>query len=189
MTTIVGVQGDGWAVVGADSRASEGTRAYTMAPSLGKLVRRGRYVFASAGDVRAINVIAHVLKPPSPPASTGRKLDAFVSARLVPCIRETFAAAGYGGTSDSAFTVIVAVNAVIYTVGDDFAWLRDASGVYAHGTGGDLALGSLSSEGELTTLKQAKRAALRALNVAAKHDVYTAGPMVVKAQMYKLEAS
>lgn len=189
MTTIVGVQGNGWAVIGADSRASEGTRAYTMAPSQGKLVRRGRYVFASAGDVRAINVIAHVLRPPSPPASTGRKLDAFVSSRLVPCIRETFAAAGHGSTSDSAFTVVVAVNAVIYTVGDDFAWIRDASGIYAHGTGGDLALGSLSSEGEIATVKQARRAALRALDVAAKHDVYTAGPMVVRAQVYKPIAS
>jgi hypothetical protein len=64
MTTIVAVQGDGWAVVGADSRISDEGRIYSMAKGCGKIVRNADYLFGAAGDLRAINILEHVFNPP-----------------------------------------------------------------------------------------------------------------------------
>ena len=72
MTTIVAIQGAGYAVIGTDSRISsfdESGMAYqitTLGTGTSKIASNGRYLLGAAGDVRAINILHHAFSPPAP---------------------------------------------------------------------------------------------------------------------------
>ena len=81
MTTIVGVQGDGFAVVCSDSRISsidDSGLAYqvtTLGTGTSKVAQNGKYLLGAAGDVRAINILHHAFTPPAPTADLkGKKM-------------------------------------------------------------------------------------------------------------------
>ena len=92
MTTIAAVQGDGWSVIGYDSRVSEEDgRSYILPKDNAKVFKNGHYIIGVAGDMRAINILAHVFKPPTCTATTlGIKLDKFMTAVFIPELKETF---------------------------------------------------------------------------------------------------
>ena len=127
MTTIVGIQGDGFAVICADSRISvEHDGSYqigTLGEGSGKLAQNGKYVIGAAGDVRAINILHHVFQPPTPPQNiVGKKLDQFFTSKFVPSLRECFDSQGYSvpdrddkeHIAEQGSSIIVAINAQIY---------------------------------------------------------------------------
>lgn len=91
MTTILGIQGDGFAVIGVDSRVSEipdegvTTQIVTLTETNSKVNSNGRYLIGAAGDVRAINILHHAFKPPEcPPNLRGKKLDHFFTVKFIP---------------------------------------------------------------------------------------------------------
>ena len=192
MTTIVGIQGDGYAVLATDSRISsfdEKGSAYqysTLGGATSKLAQNGKYIIGAAGDVRAINLLHHAFHPPVPPATLkGKKLDAFVTTKLIPAIRNCFDEHGYSAPekegahiAEHDSTIVLAINATIYIIEGDYSWTSDANGYYAVGTGAPYALGTLTALKANTkqTPQQAKRIALQALTIAAKYDPYTGGP-------------
>jgi len=91
VTTIAAIQGEGWAVVAYDSRVTEENRAYVLPKDAGKVVRNGSYILGAAGDMRAVNLLAHTLKPPVPaPTDVGIKLDKFISSKFVPALKACF---------------------------------------------------------------------------------------------------
>jgi hypothetical protein len=84
VTTIAAVQGSGWAVVGFDSRVVDESRVYILPSNAGKIVRNGDYLLGAAGDMRAINLLGNVLKPPVPnPRDEGIRLDRFISSKFI----------------------------------------------------------------------------------------------------------
>jgi hypothetical protein len=66
LTTIAAIQGEGWAVIGYDSRVTEDNRIFVLPKDSGKVVKNGHYIFGAAGDMRAVNLLAHTFKPPVP---------------------------------------------------------------------------------------------------------------------------
>ncbi len=192
MTTIVGIQGDGYAVIAADSRISsfdDKGSAYqysTLGGTTSKISANGKYLIGAAGDVRAINLLQHAFHPPVPPATLkGKKLDAFITTKLIPAIRDCFDHHGYSSSEKESqhiaehdSTIVLAVNGCIYIIEGDYSWTPDSNGYYAAGTGAPYALGALTAlmpKAKLTP-QQAKRIALKALNVATKYDPYTGPP-------------
>lgn len=192
MTTIVGIQGDGYAIIASDSRIAstdESGSIYqvtTLSNRLSKVSENGRYIIGAAGDLRAINLLHHVFNPPVPGLTTsGSNLDRFMIKQFVPSLRSCFDVAGYNSANKESpnlaeyeSTIIVAINGVIYIVDGDYSCLSDKMGIYAIGTGSAYALGSLHSligKKELT-ITQAKNIAIRSLGVAAKFDPYTGPP-------------
>ncbi|NQW58816.1 MAG: hypothetical protein HQ456_08920 [Polynucleobacter sp.] len=194
MTTIIGIQGDGFAVVCADSQVSDVssdgavTQIVTLRESSGKLAINGRYVLGAAGDVRAINILHYAFTPPAaPPNLKGKKLDQFITVKFIPALRECFELQGYAAPqneqsehlAEQGSSVIVVVNGVIYTVESDYSWFSDSAGIYALGTGAQYAMGALHA---LThkikdlNINIAKQHALKALAAAAKFDPYTGAP-------------
>ena len=121
MTTIAAVQGENWAVVGYDSRVTEdGQKIYSLPKENSKLIRNGNYLIGVAGDMRAINLMAHVFKPPVISATTyGAKLDKFMSAIFIPELKKCFEEASYSKDGDQDSQLIVIVNGSIYEVGND----------------------------------------------------------------------
>jgi ATP-dependent protease HslVU (ClpYQ) peptidase subunit len=192
MTTIIAVQGDDWAVVGFDSRVTEdGGRSYVLGRGSSKVVKNGAYLLGAAGDVRAINILAYAFRPPKPEALTGVRLDRFITSKFVPALRDCFEEHGYAPKeakeqAQHGSTVLAIVNGQIYEIGEDYAWVRDTTGIYSFGTGGDYALGAMYAKaGEdvaKTGILKTQAVVRDSLAIAAKLDVSSGPPFHVMSQ-------
>jgi ATP-dependent protease HslVU (ClpYQ) peptidase subunit len=186
MTTIAAVQGDGWAVVGYDSRVTEeNQKIFTLAKDSGKVVKNGNYLLGAAGDMRAINLLTHVFKPPTlNPTTYGIKLDKFITSVFIPELKKCFEDASYSKDGDMESQVLVVANGTVYEIGNDFSWAHDEAGLYAIGSGGDYALAALLAtfETRKRTLGTANALVRQAITIAAKLDPNTAPPIYIQVQ-------
>lgn len=192
MTTIVAVQGAHWAVVGFDSRVTEeGGRAYTLGRGSAKVMKNGQYLLGAAGDVRAINILAYAFDPPKALDLVGIRLDKFMTSKFVPALRGCFEDHGYAAkeTKEQAqhgSVVLVIVNGSIYEIGEDYAWVRDTTGIYSFGSGGDYALGAMyATHGDTISelnLNQVQKLVRDSLHIAAKLDPGSGPPFHVMNQ-------
>lgn len=200
MTTIIGIQGDSYAVICADSRVTEvdsngkATQSMSLKEVGFKIAQNSRWLMGVAGDVRAINILTHSFNPPIPPPSLkGRKLDHFVTTKFIPAMRACFDSEGYSSPitdnsehqSEHGSVVMAAINGTIYVIDGDYSWLSDSFGVYAIGSGAQFALGSLATTiptGGKIGRRTAKQSALKAMGVAGRYDPGTAAPYQVLIQ-------
>jgi ATP-dependent protease HslVU (ClpYQ) peptidase subunit len=193
MTTIVGIQGDNYAVICTDSRISsfdESGMAYqvtTLGAGSSKIAANGKYILGAAGDVRAINILHHAFTPPPPPLHAyGKKLDQFITRQFIPALRTCFDEQGYSvperegseHMAEHGSTIILVVHGTLYIIDGDYSWTSDTAGIYAIGTGSSYALGALQTlaGGKKLSAQQAKTIANKALAVASKFDPYTGSP-------------
>jgi ATP-dependent protease HslVU (ClpYQ) peptidase subunit len=199
MTTIVAIQGDGYAVVGTDSRVSsfdEQGMAFqitTLGTGAGKIAQNGKYLLGAAGDVRAINLLHHVFIPPAPTFNDGgHRLDHFITQKFIPQLRNCFENNGYAmpdndGKNHMAehnSTILVVINGVIYIIDGDYSWTSDRTGVYAIGSGSSYALGAIQAitGGKQLQIPKAKAAINKALSITSKFDPYTGSPFQIFVQ-------
>lgn len=201
MTTIIGIQGESYAVLCSDSRITsvddDGyvSMIQTMRSGSSKIAQVGSYAIGVAGDLRAINLVSHILQPPQPaPSLRGKKLDAFITSKFIPSLRDCFDSNGYSPppkdssdhVAEHGSNLLLMVNATIYQIDHDYAWSSDSSGSYAIGTGCAYALGALNILCQKSpTLPQAKNHALKAIATAAKYDPHTGHPYQVIVQEIK----
>jgi ATP-dependent protease HslVU (ClpYQ) peptidase subunit len=194
MTTIVGIQGDGFAVLGADTRITSfdsggfASQSATLGVGMSKICSNGKYLIGAAGDVRAINILQHAFTPPPVPTEVkGKKLDQFITVKFIPALRACFDLQGYSPpeskdnkehVAEQDSTIVVVVNGVIYIIDNDYSWITDSTGMYAAGSGAPYALGALHalSGGKQLSQTQAKSAILKSLSVASKLDPCTGSP-------------
>lgn len=193
MTTVVAIQGDGFVVMGTDSRLSAidtsgfVSRIHTMNSNVSKILQVSGMLIGVAGDVRAINLVAHALQVPQMSLTLrGKKLDEYVTNKFIPALRNCFDANGYSTPqkessehiAEQGSEILLAVNGVIYQIDTDYAWSNDASGLYAIGTGEQYAAGALAAliKNKATTIPIAKKHCLNALAIAAKFDPHTGYP-------------
>jgi ATP-dependent protease HslVU (ClpYQ) peptidase subunit len=203
MTTIIGLQGEGWSVIGADSKISsfdeQGfiTSQSTLPQHTSKLIEKDGHILGAAGDVRAINLLHHVYEPPSLRYATSlEKLDKHVTKRVIPTLRRCFDEEGFSppdkGDRDHKAehnsTIIVSIKARIYVIENDYAWTQDRTGIYAIGTGAPFAraaLHLLTGNNSTDKLNQKKAIAIteKALEIASVHDAYTGAPFHIVSQV------
>jgi ATP-dependent protease HslVU (ClpYQ) peptidase subunit len=192
MTTIIGLQGDNYALLATDSRISTfdggfARQVSTLGAGSQKIVSNGKYLLGAAGDVRAINILHHVFTPPPAPASAkGKRLDAFMTKTFIPALRHCFEDQGYAAPerdssdhmAEHGSTVIVVVHATIYVIEGDYSWTSDTNGIYAIGSGSAYALGALQAlaAGKKLTPQQAKTVSQKALSITSRFDPYTGSP-------------
>jgi ATP-dependent protease HslVU (ClpYQ) peptidase subunit len=192
MTTIVGIQGDGYAVLCTDSRIAVVDENGSINPittlgyGMSKVAQNGPYLIGAAGDVRAINILHHAFTPPTPPANLkGKRLDAFMTVKFIPALRECLEKQGYSYfdkdsnfTASFASTIITVIHSTIYVIDGDYAWASDAQGLYAIGSGSPYALGALHvlAPKRKPVISTAKTIAIKALAAAAKYDSGTGAP-------------
>ena len=190
------MQGKGWAAIGADSRATDNGRIYSLARGTRKVFRNREYLFGIAGDVRAINILQHVFIPPSAKNKTGRALDQLITKEFIPALRICFEEQGYfdhvetedsnSAAANTDSTIVVLVNGTIFQIDGNYAWSRESSGFYTEGTGSEYAIGALhallSSKDEIDP-ETAKAVVRQVLVIAAKLDGGTAGPFIIAAQL------
>lgn len=198
MTTIIAVQGEGWCVIGWDSRISNtsddgDSETHVLSDSQRKVVQNGPWLIGAAGDLRAINILSHNFSPPVPrPTLHGSALDKFVSTDFVPALRDVMEKSGYApihkeypGKCEFESELMVAVNGRIYGVDGDYSWINEASGLYSVGSGSRYALGALTATGWGRSQLSARNAVLKALSVASRFDPGTGAPFHVATQQTK----
>lgn len=189
MTTLVAYQGEGFAVIGADSRATdEGGRLVNLANP--KIVKNGDYLIAVSGASRGGNIAQQGWTPPKPPMTRDvSKMDIFMTRKFIPSLRKAFIEAGFDGKEDGEAAwqdagFLVAVNGIIYPIFNDYCWDRDVRGIYYQGSGGDVALGALAALGikNTKTAEEAAKKIKKAITIATEWDAYSHGPIDVKIQ-------
>jgi len=192
MTTLIGFQGDGWAVLGCDSRSSdESGRPMVMATE--KIIENNGVLIAGSGAGRGSNILQFGWKAPKPTAADAQDLDGFVSKKFIPEMRKAFVDAGYdmkedgdAAAHDSQF--LICLRGTIYPVFEDYSWDRDVRGIYYSGSGSDVALGSFISmlNGiNKNSPKDIEQAIRESIGIACEWDIYTAPPIITKIQYAK----
>lgn len=185
MTTIAAIQGDGWAVIGADSRITDDGRMYEF--PYGKIALNNGIYIAGAGTMRGLNILHHGWKAPSP--TLRESLNSFMSKKFIPQMRKAFIDAGYdmkedGDAAGHDTEFLIAVKGRVYRVNEDYSWDVDTRGVYCSGSGGDYAAGVLEvlRAHAAKTPAAAVRMVKRAIGVAEKFDTNTGGTIHVVTQ-------
>jgi ATP-dependent protease HslVU (ClpYQ) peptidase subunit len=179
MTTLVAIQGDGWSVIGCDSRASDEDGRY-MELATSKIVNNNGVLIAVSGASRGGNITQFGWKPPKPGATID--LDTFMTRKFIPSMRKAFQDAGFEGKEDGDAAwqdsnLLVSIRGTIYPIFNDYSWDREARNVYYAGSGGDVALGALEAlnYSKISTPAAAEKAVRRAIEIACKHDIYSGG--------------
>lgn len=192
MTVLAAFQGNGFAVIGADSRATEESGdAYILSNPKVTWDDEMDYIFAICGATRGGNLLQQGWVPPQPPGFTDvNNLDKFMTQIFIPHLRDHFVESGYDakweGESawmDSGF--LIAVQGIIYPIASDYGWDRDVRNIYTAGSGGPIALGAMHALGIQeckNDAKQASRVIKKAIEIACEWNAYCAAPIVIETQ-------
>ena len=193
MTVLAAFQGNGFTVIGADSRATDynGRSIVLSNPKVSK-DEHEHYIYAVTGATRGGNLVQQGWDPPTPPEwDTIEELDKFMTRDFVVQMRDLFIESGYEGitfdggsvTHDTNF--IVAVQGIIYPIMEDYSWDRDSRNIYYGGSGGDIALGVMLGQNIAScanNLPKAKRIIEMAIEEACEWNAYCSLPVVIETQ-------
>lgn len=170
MTTIVAIEHADGVTFAYDSQVTSGGGGFTRHDDQQKVFQNGELVFGIAGSVLDAQIIEHMDIPSIKKRHAGN-LDAWVTNRLIPSIRENLAAHGaLEVDKQQTFADVHALACVrgrIYRIGSNTAWTRREDGVYAVGSGSHFAMGALGMGAS----------ARKAVKVARANDLYTGGPI------------
>lgn len=185
MTTIVAYQGEGFAILGADSQITDGDKRI-LSPSTPKITKIGKYLLAVSGDCRPGDILMYLWKPP---AYDGTDAVKFVGRKIIPSIIAAFKAQGYDYTKDSAsYSYLLAFNGNIFEIGDELSISQSSDGIYGVGSGSPYALGvmkyALAFERGIAaaTLQSVTDAIECALTISTGYDINTAAPFQIEVQ-------
>ena len=175
MTTIIGLQKEDHCLLIADSRITDdGGRTYTH-PSVPKISKRGKFLIAGAGLTQPCDIVQHMWKPPALTPGASKDLYHFMIESVVPSLRTTLSVYGYTPdkeNTDQDFMFLIAVNGVIFEIDETLSVLLRDDGIYGIGSGAAYAIGAL----------QAGAPWRKAMQIAAKNNVFTAPPFITHRQ-------
>ena len=178
MTTLVGIQGDGWTVIGADSQASDDS-GFTMEIVTGKIFKNGPAIIAGAGSVRGINLLQYGWKAPAIGTASP---EVYMTKSFIPSMRAYFIESGYDIKQDSEAAendneFLVSIKGILYNVADDYSWERCSRRLFIGGSGGKYALGALAvlEAQKSKTPEAAEKFIRKAIAVAIQYDAFSGG--------------
>ena len=195
MTTVAAIQGKGWAAIACDSRATEGTRPYTLPREVCKIVKNGPYLIGVTGELVHIPLIEYSFSPTAPQIDlTVKELDRFITQTFIPEFRDFIKETSLNLKEDEDViipSILVLVNGIIYNIDSTLTWLRDPSGIYVEGSGQPWAHGSLlsSTSGSVSNISivTAKKILSDAISNAVKMDLQTGPPIHMMVQTSKMK--
>ncbi len=174
MTTIVGVQKDGYVILGADTQVTDGARKHNHV-KMEKISKNNGYLIAGAGDSQPCDILQHVFAPPIPTLADRKDLYHFMITKFIPAMRECLEENGYKpdpSDKDAGFNTLISFDGEIFDIGDDFSVVLNNDGIYGVGAGSQYAIGALYAGATVE----------KALEYAANNDIYTSGPFQIVKQ-------
>ena len=181
MTAIVGIQLKNAAVLAADSRITSDDKPYT-AKGIRKVITKGEYIYAFAGDDQAASIAEYLWVPPK--VSRTMDADKFMMSKVLPSLRKAMIDNGYepeAADKDAGFDALIAFNGIIYEISHYYSFSRDDGGFYAIGGGGNLALGAVAMVAP-KTIKDAEEVAIKAIQISANYNTTVGGETQVTVQ-------
>jgi hypothetical protein len=113
-------------------------------------------------------------------------LDAFIQVKVLPSLRDAMREHGYEPDvikdPNAGFDALICLNGIIYEIDEEYMWSRDDRGLYAVGSGGQLALGALATGFSKNSMKAAEFAARRAIKISADYCIGVGGDVKVITQ-------
>jgi len=186
MTTLVSIQGNGWSVMGCDSRLSDEHGRFQIAKTP-KIVDNNSILIGGCGSSRASNVLHYGYKQPKPTAQ--EDLNTYMTQKFIPAMRKNFVDAGIdmkedGEVAENDGGVLISVKGEIYAIQNDYSWDTDIRNVYVMGSGGDIALGAMAALGveKITTPAQAEAMIRKAITIAIQYDNMCSQPIHIFTQ-------
>ena len=184
MTTITAYQGEGFAILGADSQITDGDKRI-ISPSTPKIVKVGKYLLGVCGDCRPGDVLMYNWKPP---IYDGTEPVGFMGRKVIPSIIKAFKENGYDYQKEGAsFAYLLAFNGNIFEIGNDLGISQSIDSTYGIGSGSSYALAYLTAiaqiNGKTMDTDTATEAIKSALELSAKFDVNTCAPFQVEIQI------
>jgi ATP-dependent protease HslVU (ClpYQ) peptidase subunit len=186
MTTLVAIQGDGWSVMGCDSRLSDEHGRFQVAKTP-KIVENNSILIGGCGSSRASNVLHYGYVQPKP--TLKEDLNVYMTQKFIPAMRRNFVDAGIDMKEDGDVAqidggFIISVKGQVFSVSDDYSWDTDIRNVYVMGSGGDVALGALAALGveKVKTIKEAERMIRKAISIAIQYDNMCSQPIHIFTQ-------
>jgi ATP-dependent protease HslVU (ClpYQ) peptidase subunit len=181
LTTLIGIQGPDFVVMGADSQITDNDQRIisTQTP---KIVRKGKYLLGVTGDSRPGDILIYNWKPPlyknqDPVEWMGRV--------VIPSIYNAFKDNGYEPNDKEAnFCYLISFDANLFSIGPDLSFNGSENGLFTAGSGGPYALGYLYSlkPSSYKSLLMAKVIAERAVKIASVLDINTCPPIQLETQ-------
>jgi len=186
MTTLAAIQGDGWCVIGCESKAAteDGQFAY-MATS--KIFANGQTLIAGSGTVRGLNILEHGWTAPRYRSKTP---EAYITRTFIPSMRKAMIESGSEIKRDDKTAsfengLLVAVKGKVFSIADDYSWETTSHNLYHSGSGGQYALAAmiaLLANNVRPSIDQARDVLQRAIEVAIQCDVYSGGKINIVTQ-------
>lgn len=176
MTCIIGLEQNGVAYLGGDSRVSQGWKKETLAGK--KVFPVNDCLFGCCGDVRMVNIIQYDLALPKQQINTSD--ERYIISDVVDMLRTFLKVKGWAKVESNEETMpnsalLIAYHSQIYEVASDFCVTRNCDGVYAVGGGNEYALGAMLALRNLEPQKRIKRA----LQIAGHYSMGVSRPYYV----------
>ena len=171
MTTIIAVQYDDKAVIGADSQTTGATGRKASHAQMVKVTQRGDFIVAGSGECAPCDIAQHIWVPPVPTAKDWNNLYHFMIAKVVPSLKACFKENEYKWDTEdeeAKFSFLVAIGGEIFEIADDFSVCLDSKGFYGVGSGSSYGIGALSAGASLA----------KALKISSDNDAYTSAPFI-----------
>lgn len=178
VTTLVGIELDGYAVLTADSQITE-DNLRTISTTTPKIISVGRYLLGITGDSRPGDILAYNW---SPPPYKGADPAQWMGKKVMPSILTAFKENGYDPyeatkEKDAGFDYLIAFSGNLFHIATDLSFIRSDYGLYGIGSGGQFALGYLFGHLDDIALANVERHARRAVEIASVLDVNTHLPI------------
>lgn len=181
MTTIVGVQYKDKCIIAADNQVTaDGGRRYNH-PDMKKIAKRGAFLIAGSGEVQPCDVVQHMWNPPKVTLKDSEDIYHFMITKAMTSLRKCLTDNGYdfnegkgdGKAEETRFNFIMAVGGELFDIADDLSVIRSGDGIYGVGSGSAYAIGALHAGAKPQ----------QAIEIAAKLDVNTSGPIQIVEQL------
>lgn len=177
MTTIVGIEGNGWAVMAADSQITD-DNLKIISTDTPKLIKFKDIIIGLRGDARPGDIIAYNWKPPK----ISGDIQTWVVGKMIPSMIKSLDKFGYDWKNNEAeFNFLVCVKGKIFDIGSDMSISRSNYKIHAIGSGGNIALGYLYAKyDEISLLKGSQAVAEKAIEASSLFDIHTSGPIQIE---------
>ena len=186
MTTIAVALSKNQCVMMSESGITD--EAYHTAPPMRKIVKQGEWLIAAAGADRVCDVLQYIVKYPTIPPKLKNEKDDYlwfqwIAKRVIPIIRKATTDEltletehGVAELPDSEFLLVTHGKA--FSIGATLG-ISSCSPYWAIGSGGSLALGSLSTAFHTSDTWELNHANYlhKSLETAIRHDSFSHAPI------------